>query len=213
LTSGSVRGNYRPLSPRGERGEDLDVVWMHGGYPSYTSWAARRLDVFAVSSSGSLMQYFFDGTRWRGWANKGKGPGGLALGQAQVAADARSFKHLDVFALAQDGRVLAHWWFDGAWHGPQNLGTGPDRIALAGLGVTSWDSSRLDVFSIDTQPHSLVQDSFVGKWVGPVRLDFPMGAAVSALSTETATAPLSVMVDPNPRDKPIPVDEKARAAD
>jgi hypothetical protein len=29
----------------------------------------------------------------------------------------------------------------------------------------------------------------------------------------TATAPVMVMADPNPRSKPIPVDEKARAAD
>ena len=35
LTTGSG-GNYRPISPRGQRGEDLDVVWMHGGYRSYT---------------------------------------------------------------------------------------------------------------------------------------------------------------------------------
>jgi hypothetical protein len=79
------------------------------------------VDIFAVSSSGSLMQYWFDGSRWHGWSNKGKGPGGVALGPAQVAADARAFKHLDVFALAQAGGVLAHWWYDGAWH-LQNLG-------------------------------------------------------------------------------------------
>jgi hypothetical protein len=379
LTSGSVRGNYRPLSPRGERSQDLDVVWMHGGYPAFTkfqtglrtqlhsrdfadpsvaswargrldvfardpgngellqkyfsggwsgwvnfgltpgghafgrpavaswgsrrldvfaadattghllqrtfdngwrgwldrglapgghrvsspaavswgfgridvvardegtgallhwwqsgstwrgpqtlapgpggafvpsiaSWASRRLDIFAVSSSGSLVQYWFDGSRWHGWANKGKGPGGVALSPAQVAADARFFKHLDVFALASAGRVLAHWWYDGAWH-LQNLGTGPDRIALAGLGVTSWDSTRLDVVSLDAQRHSLVEDVFAGGWAGPLHLDFPMGAAASPVGATTAAAPLTVMADPNPRSKPIPVDERARAAD
>jgi len=180
--------------------------------PSIASWASRRLDIFAVSSSGSLMQYWFDGTRWHGWANKGKGPGGVALSPAQVAADARSFQHLDVFALASAGRVLAHWWYDGAWH-LQNLGTGPDRIALAGLGVTSWDSSRLDVVSLDAVRHSLVEDVFAGSWAGPLHLDFPMGAAASAVGTVAEAAPLQVMVDPNPRTTPIPVDDKARAAD
>ena len=380
LTAGSVRGNYRPISPRGERGEDLDVVWMHGGYPSYTafqtglrtqlhsrdiadpavaswapqrldvfahdgqsgellqkyfsggwsgwvnfglapaghalgpptvaswgsrrldvfaadqstghllqrtfdnawsawvdrglgpaghrvsspaavswaqgridvvardeatnelvhwwqsgttwngpqtlaagpggafvpsiaSWAERRLDIFAVNSSGSLAQYWFDGTRWSGWSNKGSGPGGLALQPEQVAVDARQLRHLDVFALAQGGHVLAHWWFDGQWHGPQDLGTGPDRIGLAGLGVTSWDSSRLDVVSLDAQRHSLVRDSFAGTWVGPLHLDFPMGAAVTGAGTVAATAPVTVMADPNPRSTPIPVDARARAAD
>jgi hypothetical protein len=379
LTSGSARGNYRPISPRGERGEDLDVVWMHGGYPAYTrfqtglrtqlhsrdiaepsvaswapqrldvfardgqtgellqkyysggwsgwvnfgltpsghpfgtpavassgkqrldvfatdsstghllqrrfanawggwvdrglapgghpvsspaavswgtdrvdvvardevtnalvhwwqsgstwrgpqtlaagpggafvpsisSWATHRLDIFAVNSSGSLVQYWFDGTRWNGWASKGKGPGGVALQASRAAVDARSFKHLDVFALASAGKVLAHWWFDGAWHGPQNLGTGPDRIALDGLGVTSWDSTRLDVFSIDALQHGLVQDTFAGAWVGPVHRDFPMGAAAAA-GAVAEVAPVTVMVDPNPRSTPIPVDAKARASD
>jgi hypothetical protein len=69
--------------------------------PSIASWAARRLDIFAVSPSGSPVQYWFDGSRWRGWVNKGKGPAGLALSPAQVAADARMLRHLDVFALAR----------------------------------------------------------------------------------------------------------------
>src|SRR6266487_2532138 len=180
--------------------------------PSIASWASRRLDIFAVNSSGSLVQYWFDGTRWHGWANKGKGPGGLALSPAQVAADARSFQHLDVFALASAGKVLGHWWFDGAWH-LQNLGTGADRIALAGLGVTSWDSSRLDVVSLDAQRHSLVEDVFAGGWAGPLHLDFPMGAAASPVGVTAAVAPVTVMADPSPRSKPIPVDDKARAAD
>jgi hypothetical protein len=379
LTSGSVRGNYRPISPRGEQGPDLDVVWMHGGYPSYTSfqtglrtqlhtrdfadpavaswgtgrldvfardpgsgellqkyfngawsgwvnfaltpgghafgrpavaswgkqhldvfatdqttghllqhtfdngwrgwvdrglapgghpvsspaavswgfgridvvardqvtnqlvhwwqngstwagpqtlaagpggafvpsiasWGAHRLDIFTVSSSGSLMQYWFDGSRWHGWANKGAGPAGLALSPAQVAADARAYKHLDIFALSSAGRVLAHWWYDGAWH-LQNLGTGPDRIGLAGLGVASWDSTRLDLFATDAAQHGLVQDSFTGAWTGPVHRDFPMGAAASPVGATTAAAPVVVMADPNPQSKPIPVDQKARAAD
>jgi hypothetical protein len=31
--------------------------------------------------------------------------------------------------------------------------------------------------------------------------------------TLAVTAPVTVMADPNPRSKPIPVDEKAKAAD
>jgi hypothetical protein len=163
------------------------------------------------------MQFFFDGSRWRGWSNRGPGPGGVALTRTAVAS--RGLRKLDVFALARAGRVLAHWWFDGAWHGPQDLGTGADRIALAGLGVTSWDSTRLDVVSIDAQQHGLVQDFWTAKrWNGPVRLDFPMGAAVTgpptlAVTAAAVSAPITVMADPNPRDTPIPVTEEARATD
>jgi hypothetical protein len=78
--------------------------------------------------------------------------------------------------------------------------------------VASWDSTRLDVFSIDTTQHGLIQDYFNGHWNGPVHLDFPMGAA-AAVGTLAVTAPVTVMADPNPRSKPIPVDEKAKAAD
>jgi hypothetical protein len=104
-----------------------------------------------------------------------------------------------VFALVPGGQLVAHWWFDaGRWRGLQALGTGPDRIRLAGLGATSWGTRRLDVFATDQQTHSLVQLYYDGRWHDPVRQDFN--------ST-------SVMVDPNPRSVPIPVSEQARAAD
>ena len=38
LTSGSARGNYRPISPRGQTGDSHDIVWMHGRYPGFTSY-------------------------------------------------------------------------------------------------------------------------------------------------------------------------------
>src|SRR6266542_1805787 len=38
LTSPSAGNNYRPISPRGQRGDSMNVVWMHGTYPSYTSF-------------------------------------------------------------------------------------------------------------------------------------------------------------------------------
>jgi hypothetical protein len=83
LTAGSVRGNYRPISPRGQRGEDLDVVWMHGGYPSYTSfhtglrtqvrapniaraWARGRLDVLAQGAQTALLLQRNLSGRWSG---------------------------------------------------------------------------------------------------------------------------------------------------
>ena len=38
LTAPSTRGNYRPVSPWGQLTDDIDVVWMHGAYPSYVSF-------------------------------------------------------------------------------------------------------------------------------------------------------------------------------
>jgi hypothetical protein len=40
VTSGSAANNFRPVSPRGlPPGEDLEVIWMTGSYPSYTNFA------------------------------------------------------------------------------------------------------------------------------------------------------------------------------
>ncbi len=38
LTSVSAGNNYRPISPRGQRGDNMNVVWMHGPYPSFRSF-------------------------------------------------------------------------------------------------------------------------------------------------------------------------------
>jgi hypothetical protein len=175
--------------------------------PSVASRGERRLDVFAVTSSGTLAQFWYDGARWHGWSDKGSGPGGRVLvAPATVAAWGPG--RLDVFAQSLGGQLIAHWWYDaGAWRGRQLLGTGPDRIRLAGLGVASWGSGRLDMFATDQQRHDLVQLFYDDRsWHGPVRLDF--NTQVVGVGT-TAT----IMADPNPRSTPIPVSEQARAAD
>ncbi|HEV8652580.1 MAG TPA: BNR-4 repeat-containing protein [Actinomycetes bacterium] len=38
VTSGSAQSNFRPVSPRQLRGGDLQVVWMHGSYPGFTTF-------------------------------------------------------------------------------------------------------------------------------------------------------------------------------
>ena len=165
--------------------------------PSIASWGSRRLDIFAATSAGRLAQFYFNGS-WHGWSDKGRGPGGRAvLSPAAVAAWGPG--RLDVFSQLPGGQLIGHWWYDaGRWRGLQAMGTGPDRIPLAGLGATSWGTRRLDVVATDQQTSSLVQLYFDGSWHGPVRQDF-----------NTTT----VMADANPRSTPIPVSAEARAAD
>jgi hypothetical protein len=166
--------------------------------PSVASWGPRRLDVFATTSTGSVAQFWFDETHWRGWADQGRGPGGQALA-APAAVAAWATGRLDVFALASGGQQVAHRWFDrGRWSGPETLGTGPDRSLLAGLGATSWGTRRLDLVAVDQQPHSLVQLFFDGRWHSLVRQDFNT---------------ITVLADPNPRRTPVPVSPQVRAAD
>ena len=83
LTSRSAGSNYRPISPRGQRGDSMSIVWMHGTYPGYASfqtglrtrvrtrdiagpaavaWALGRLDVLATDQQRyDLVQLFFNG--------------------------------------------------------------------------------------------------------------------------------------------------------
>jgi BNR repeat-containing family member len=38
LTGPSAASDYRPVSPRGQRGDSMNVIWMHGTYPSFTEF-------------------------------------------------------------------------------------------------------------------------------------------------------------------------------
>jgi hypothetical protein len=57
LTPPAAGNNYRPISPRGQRGDDMDVVWMHGAYPSFTSFrTGLRTQVRARAGSAALIR-------------------------------------------------------------------------------------------------------------------------------------------------------------
>jgi hypothetical protein len=56
LTSPGRGDNYRPISPRGQRGDDMDIVWMHGAYPSFTTFrTALRTQLRARANAGSAL--------------------------------------------------------------------------------------------------------------------------------------------------------------
>ena len=80
---------------------------------------------------------------------------------------------------------------------------------VADIRVGGWNArARAQV-----QMRPLREREFVGGWAGPLHLDFPMDAAASPVGATTTAAPVTVIADLNPPSKPIPVDEKARAAD
>jgi hypothetical protein len=188
LTSGSALNNYRPVSPRGQRGDDHSVVWMHGAYPSYSSyqtglrtpvlardiadpaaaaWAPGRLDVFARDpESGELPQkYYARGVerlaqlrpdpgrapgRSAGGGLVGAGAaGGRAGGDFWPSVASWGPRRLDVFA-ATDAGTLAQFRFDGTrWRGWTDQGRGPgSRAMLAPAAVAAWEPGRLDVFAL-----------------------------------------------------------------
>ena len=167
--------------------------------PSVASWAPGRLDVFTVNGQG-VLDHLYHAGRWSRWEHIGAGPGGARY-VAPVAVTAWAPRRLDVFATTTGRRVLAHRWFDGAgaggWQGPEALGTGPDRLAVAGMAVAFWAPRRLDVFTSELHAHGLMHSWFAGRWRGPEALHF-------------AGRQLAVLADANPRATPLPVNPLLR---
>jgi hypothetical protein len=89
VTGGSARGNYRPVSPRGNGRPDLNVVWMRGGYPSFTTYQTP-VDAEALSHDA-----------------------------VNPAATSWAPRRLDVFTSEYYARGLLHSWFNGRWCGPE----------------------------------------------------------------------------------------------
>jgi len=168
--------------------------------PSVASWAPGRLDVFAVATGGTLAHAYYGG-RWSRWERLGTGPGGKPYGSPAAVASWGP-RRLDVFAPADGGRMLAHRWFDGVgargWHGPENLGVGPDRAPISGMAAVSWAPRRLDLFFTNASVHGLLHTWFSGRWAGPEHLDF-------------GGSQVPVMADAAPRASPMPQSPLAKS--
>ena len=65
-------------------------------------------------------------------------------GMGSPSAVTTGSKRIDVFAIGSDGNLYRRWW-DGAWHGLDNLGGGNLINTPAAI---SWGSDRIDVFAI-----------------------------------------------------------------
>ena len=190
LAPGSARNDYRPVSPRGQLGDNHAVVWMHGAYHSFTSyqtglrtpvrtrdivapsavaWAKGRLDVFARDGeTGELLQKYYAGG-WSGWRSFGLAPGGHPIGPPTVASWGP--RRLDVFAVDQvTGRLLQRS-FSGTWGGWVDRGLGPAGHRVAAPAAVSWGSGRIDVLARDEVTDDLLHWWRSGSaWYGPQRL-------------------------------------------
>jgi len=109
------------------------------GSPSAVSWAANRLDIFAVGLDGNLYHRWWDGRNWGGPENRG---GGNLINSPSAVSWAAN--RLDIFAIGADGN-LYHWWWDGNWGGPENRGGGN---LINSPSAVSWAANRLDIFAI-----------------------------------------------------------------
>lgn len=117
--------------------------------PAAASWEHNYVDIFAVSSTGSLLHKWFNKHSWRpsefGYDTIADG----FLPSSKLAAIAPAHRRLHVFGLAAHSHHLIHKYYDGvSWlpHGREveNLG----GKFISGPAVASWGSNRLDVFAV-----------------------------------------------------------------
>ena len=211
VTGSSARGNYRPISPRGQTGADLNVVWMRGGYPSFTRYQTAidaetlsrdaydpsvvaedvgRLQVLAGDGTGGLLRKSFAGT-WSGWEDVGRGPAGNIMGPPAVTSSAAD--RLDVVAIeASTGHLLHRTRIAGGWSAWTDRGAGPGGHRLGRPAITSPATGRLDVVARDGVTNDLLRWSYNGSWTGPTRVAATPGGSYTPSIVSWAPSRLDV---------------------
>ncbi len=105
-----------------------------------SSWAANRLDCFAVGNDHAMWHKWWDGSTWRGWENLG---GSIVSAPAAVSWGRN---RIDAFAIGTNSRMYHKWWDGSRWRGWEDL-SGTCRYGAA---AASWAANRLDIFTIGT---------------------------------------------------------------
>lgn len=121
---------------------DLNLGGASAFDPAITTWAPGRLDLFYVSSTGSLRHRWFQNT----WSTEEDLGGHLSSSPAAVSWQSG---RIDVFARGTDANglpdVLMHLWFSNGWGSWESLGGNLTSAPAA----ASWAPGRLDVFYKD----------------------------------------------------------------
>jgi hypothetical protein len=152
--------------------------------PAAASWAGNRLDLFAIDSSGSLVQKWWYGKSWfPEWNDLSKPSSGSLTGAP--AAVSWGYNRIDVFVTASDNTLRHRWWDSTHWSAWENLGgqlTSPPT-------VTSWGPNRLDLFA--RAPNGSLQHKW---WNGHWSQWESLGGGVVGAPTAVSWAPNRVDV-------------------
>jgi hypothetical protein len=91
------------------------------GTPAASSWGPNRLDGWAqacTDSGANFVHIWFGNGSWH--------PFEVVPGNQRIAGilgvTSWAAGRIDMFTRNPDGRTLDHWWYDAAWHGPENFG-------------------------------------------------------------------------------------------
>ena len=107
--------------------------------PAAVSWAANRIDVFALGKNKRLWHKVWDGNGWSDWMEDPVGEFSSAPTVASWGAN-----RLDGFIRGAGDQVWHKAWNGSEWSGWESLG-GESASAPAAV---SWASNRIDVFAL-----------------------------------------------------------------
>jgi len=147
LTAGDAGCNVDQGGAQAELSTTSHAIWSTGtdlggtpgSNPAITTWAPGRLDLFYMSSKGTLLHRWFQNT----WSPEEDLGGNLT---SQPTAVSWQSGRIDVFARGTDANgtpnVLMHLWYSFGWRPWESLG----GTLTSGPAAASWSSGRLDIF-------------------------------------------------------------------
>jgi hypothetical protein len=150
------------------------------------SWAANRLDIFAVGTDNALYHKWWNGSAWGGFESLG------GLCKSAPAAVSWGPNRLDIFVVGTDSALYHKWWNGSAWGGWESLG----GVCVGTPQVASWGPNRLDIFVVGTDNalyHKWWNGSAWGGWesLGGTVVEFRTSGPADTGSTGPIVAPSS----------------------
>jgi hypothetical protein len=175
--------------------------WQRGG--GWSDWQTRgkvitsgvgvattegRLDIFARSATGSVLQRAWSDGTWSPWVDLG------GLITAAPAAVWRDTGVLDVFVRGTNGLLYQNTW-TGTWSGWVSLGVG----ITSGAAASSMYPGQVNVFARGSKGNVVESHLVDGEWsawsdLGAFHVSAPEAAAVTAYGTNVVTRSRDGMV-------------------
>jgi hypothetical protein len=156
--------------------EDLGGVITSA--PAVCSRGSGLFDVFARSSSGSLVHRAWNGANWSAWEDLG---GTVKAGSDPVTVS-WGINRLDVLVRGSDDALRHKWWDGNSWSEWESLATGLSAGPAAAYRDTGGGQKWLDVFILD-EKNGLLRRTFDGtawgEWITAGRGGLPLQAGVA----------------------------------
>ncbi|MCD6071237.1 MAG: hypothetical protein K0S42_1753, partial [Microvirga sp.] len=140
-------------------------------------------EIFACLPDGKPVGIWSDGW-WQEWYGHGTGPGAGFPAGAPLTSISRADGFMDLFGVANDGRVYLGWWSKNPWNEWYMLS---DSVFPPGafIAAISRHDDQMDVFAIGSD--GVVRSSWWNgdpwrEWFSLAGASFPPGAFISAIT-------------------------------